>query len=331
MKIGVIGCGSIGKRHISNLLKFDDIEIYASDISKETLKSVKEEFNIEGFNKIEYLLEKINLDAVFICTPNILHLQHAHIALKKDCHIFMEKPISINLEGLKELKKLIRKKKKIFFTACNMRFHPGIKKIKELIPRVEKIYYVKTEFGHYLPYWRPSTDYRKSYSANKEQGGGIILDSIHEIDYISWLFGKPKEIFCIAEKLSDLEINVEDSADILLRTRKNITIQIHLDYLQKFKRRSCQVIGSNGTIIWTSEGKNPEKAEIKYYDDSEKEWGNYKIDVDTNKSYIDQTLHFLNCLKGLEEPISNIEFGITALKIALLAKESVEKRKTINF
>jgi len=253
------------------------------------------------------------------------------LGLNNDCHLFVEKPISDNLKGLEDIKKSAEKKKKIIYVACNMRFHPSIKKIEKLV-RSEKlgtIFSVRCEFGHYLPNWRPGSDYSKHYSANKEQGGGILLDSIHEFDYLLWMFGGVREVFAIADKQSDLKINVSDNAEILLKFASNMVGEVHLDYLQRCKRRSCQVIGSKGTVIWVSTGKKPEESEFKHYDSSKDTWNISKEIVDIDKPYIDQTKHFLACLRGEEKPVSTFGSGVEALELVLAAKESSLKKKSI--
>ena len=331
MNIGVIGCGSIGKRHISNLLKIDGLSLFIYDSMKETMESVSKEYNVKSFGDAESLFREGNLDAVFICTPNNLHTKFVKMGLENNCHVFVEKPISHNLEGLDELERMAKEKNKMVFVACNMRFHNSIKKVKSLLDSVGKVYSVRAEFGHYLPNWRPSADYSKIYSASKEQGGGILLDAIHEFDYVSWMLGEPSEIFCLVGKLSDLKIDVEDTAEVLLKTKEGIIAEIHLDYLQKVKRRSCQVIGSKGTIVWVSTGKSPEESEVRFYDAEKNKWEVHKEVINPNDAYLEEVTHFVNCVAGKESPISDIGSGIMALKMVLGAKESSTSSQSMKF
>src|SRR5438034_6395276 len=106
----------------------------------------------------------------------------------------------------------------------------------------------RAQCGYYLPFWRPGTDYREGYGARQATGGGIILDSIHEFDYLAWLLGRPREVFAYAGRVSSLEIDTEDNADVLLRFDYGAVANIHLDYLQRTYRRACDFIGEDGVI-----------------------------------------------------------------------------------
>ena len=84
----------------------------------------------------------------------------------------------------------------------------------------------------------------------RELGDGAILDAIHEIDYIRWLLGEVAGTTCVAGKLSQLEIDTEDVAAILLRFETGAVEEIDLDYIQRAYRRTCQIIGEEGTLHW---------------------------------------------------------------------------------
>ncbi|MFC1723156.1 Gfo/Idh/MocA family protein [Nanoarchaeota archaeon] len=331
MNIAVLGCGSIGKKHIQNLTTLEGISLFAYDPSETALQSLTHETVIK-YSDIDRLFSENKFDAIFVCAPYHLHVELVKRGLENDCHVFVEKPISDTLEGLEELQKLAEAKSKIVFVGCNMRFHSPLQRIKKILDsgKVGKVYSARLEFGHYLPNWRPNTDYSKTYSARHDMGGGVILDSIHELDYANWLFGKVSRVACFADKLSELNIDVEDSAEIIMKLANNSIVEIHLDYLQRFKRRSCQVIGSEGTIIWTSEGKKPEKATVSLYDARKDQWEIFEETVDANIAFIDQMKHFINCIKGIEEPISNIQSGIEALKLVMAARKSSKDNSFID-
>src|SRR5436309_2376616 len=97
---------------------------------------------------------------------------------------------------------------------------------------------------------RPGAEYRSLYCSRAEAGGGVILDAIHEIDYLAWLFGPVERVSAEAGRIGDLDIDVEDYASLALMHRGGVRSEIHLDYLQRWKRRGCEVVGSEGTLIW---------------------------------------------------------------------------------
>jgi predicted dehydrogenase len=309
VKVGVIGAGSIGTRHITNLLKLGHEVIVFDPAMPDPIPGTKTTQTIDN-------LWSAKPTAVFVCTPTSMHLEHATLALMNHCHVFIEKPISHSLNGIKNLEKLAKLKNKHVFVACNMRFHSSIKRIKHALDKgtIGKIVSLHAEFGHYLPNWRPSQDYTKTYSANKSMGGGIVLDCIHEIDYVAWMLGKPKKVLCIKKKTSDLEIDVDDTADLMLEYDSH-TATIHLDYLQKVKRRGCTVLGTEGSISWMSIGKNPENSMVIIAATSAQD--RFTEIIDANAPYLEELEHFLSCIRGEAKPVSDITSGRLALEIAL--------------
>ena len=114
---------------------------------------------------------------------------------------------------------------------------------------------VRCEVGHYLPYWRTNTDYRKSVSAQKILGGGVLLELSHEIDYLIWIFGSISKVNAFLTRHSSLEIDVEDTA--YLRLELSNTHQEHnpfailtMDFIRSDSTRACYAIGSEGTLKW---------------------------------------------------------------------------------
>src|SRR5260370_23461583 len=133
-----------------------------------------------------------------------------------------------------------------------MRFHPGLKILKEFIDsgKIGRVLWLNAEAGQYLPDWRPWQHYRESYSARHELGGGIILDGSPELGYICWLLGRPTEVTCRAEHLSNLDVNVEDSACVYLNFSERRRAELHLDFVQRAYTRTCKVVGETSAALW---------------------------------------------------------------------------------
>ena len=186
-----------------------------------------------------------------ICTPNNLHIPIALKACEENCHIFTEKPLSHNLDNVDRLIKLAEERNLVLMVGYCLRFHPALIFIKKVIDerKIGNILSFRFEVGSYLPEWRPGSDYRKNYAVSPSSGGGVILDLSHEIDYIQWLGGKVREVFCYSDTLSDLEIKTEDTAEILLRFENRAIGEVHMDYVQRAPRRDYQIIGDKGTIL----------------------------------------------------------------------------------
>jgi predicted dehydrogenase len=327
MLILVIGCGSIGQRHIRNLIALKAGDVIAHDISYERLSVVAKEYKVKTYNSVDDALAQ-NPDVAFICTPTSLHIAHAISAAKSNCHLFIEKPLSHSLEGVDELIKIVVQKQLVTLVGCNMRFHPGIALMKELLDKksVGRVICARIQAGTYLPNWHPREDYRRGYSAKQELGGGIILDGIHEIDYITWFLGEVSQVFCFAGKLSSLEIDTEDTAEILLRFSSGTIAEVHLDYVQRAYSRCCQIIGEEGTIIWDFSERV-----VRLFTAESGKWQTFsqKPDYGKNEMYIEETKHFFQCVKGNARPMQDINSASRILEIALAAKKAGKIGKVV--
>ncbi|MPN03704.1 hypothetical protein SDC9_150936 [bioreactor metagenome] len=134
----------------------------------------------------------------------------------------------------------------IHYVAGPLRFSGVIRTLKEIAAE-EAVYSARAICSSYLPDWRPETDYRKSYSARKDLGGGAALDLIHEWDYIVLLFGLPKRVYRIGGKYSHLEIDSDDTA-LYIADYGNMAVELHLDYYGRVPRREIELFTKGGTI-----------------------------------------------------------------------------------
>jgi predicted dehydrogenase len=322
----VVGCGSIGQRHIRNLLRLGVYQIAACDSQKDQLLKVAELYKVKRlYSNFESALNR-NVDAVLICTPSASHASFVKAALEKNYHVFVEKPLSDTLVTLDDIVAKAKHKNKILMVGYNFRFHPCLKLIKQFLVEgtIGEIISAKAQFGQYLPDWRTNVDYRQSYSAKKASGGGIILDAIHEIDYMRWFLGEVAEVFCFAEKLSKLEIDTEDTAEILLRFKSKALGNIHMDYVQRVYNRQCEIIGEEGTLTW-----NFNDNIVRLYNIREKNWQLFPImdngsKYDFNQTYYNEIFYFLRCVCGYGTPPVDGAEGKKVQEIAFAAKRSAE-------
>ena len=318
-KFFVIGCGSIGKRHIRNLLSLGARDVFAFDTQAQRRQAVQSEFAIPVVDALEDGWARLP-NAAFVCTPTSTHLRIAMDAALRECHLFIEKPLSHNCDGVQPLVELVSTRHLISLVGCNMRFHPGLRVIRELLQKntIGKIVSARAEAGQYLPDWHPQEDYRQSYSSRSELGGGIILDAVHEIDYLYSFFGGVETVLAMHGKLSELEIDTEDTAAILLRFSNGIIGEVHLDYIQRSYCKRCKIIGDLGTIEWDFA-----MGEVRVYTAVDKTWRTYRqpSEWQINDMYVDETRHFLNCLEGKENAVCDVAVGAAVLAIAMAAKQ----------
>jgi len=328
VKFLIVGCGSIGQRHAKNLkMIYPDLELSAFRTTKTKIGFI-DELGIKEYFDLTEALDH-NPDAVLITNPTSFHIPVAITVAKRCCHLFIEKPLSNSMQNVDEFIDVVRKNHIKVLIGCNLRFYPSLNLIKDLLKekRIGRVVSVRAEAGQYLPDWRPNKDYRKIYSSRKSLGGGVILDLIHELDYLYWFFGDVEKVFSLSGKLSNLDIETEDFAEILMQFRNGIIAEIHLDYIQRKATRTCQIIGEEGTIAW-----DYHKNEVKVFSVDKGDWEilccsqNYEI----NSMYIEEMRHFVNCIRNQEDPLIDIVDGKKVLEIALAAKESAKTEKLIS-
>tara|TARA_B110000014_G_scaffold42579_1_gene28141 strand:+ start:479 stop:1468 length:990 start_codon:yes stop_codon:yes gene_type:complete len=325
LKILIVGLGSIGKRHMENIISKTNSEIIILTRRKD-LDFLKKK-NIKILNSLKECLQE-KPDIGFITNETSHHIPIAIKLAKAGLDLFLEKPLSNSMTSINQLVNIVNRKKLITLMGCNLRFHEGIKKIKSLIEKqtVGRIISVKVECGAYLPDWHPYEDYSKGYAARDDLGGGVVLTCIHELDYLYWFFGQIKEVISITGKFSDLKIKTNDLSAIILRFQNNIIGEVHLDYFQKPEIRSCKIIGTKGTIYWDSLHN-----EVKVFNFKTQKWNiilkikNYK----KNNMYQDELKHFMNCVKKEKKSINDISQGTYLLKVALGIIKSSKLKKTV--
>jgi len=323
LKILVIGYGSIGKRHVGNILRHTDFDvIVCTKISKQSKNN-----RCKFFHTIEESLRE-KPDAAIICSYTSRHVEDSIRLANKGIHLLIEKPLSNSLKNTKHLLRIIHKKNLITLMGCNLRFHPCIIKMKELISKkqIGKILSIKVEHGSYLPYWHPNEKYQHGYAARQDLGGGVLLTSIHEIDYLYWFFGSCKEVFSITDKISKLKTSADDLSSILLRFQNNIVAEIHLDFFQRPLARSCKIIGENGTLSW-----NFDENIVNLYDIKKNKWIKKFIlkNYDYNDMYVNELKYFINCINSKKQTFNDIHEGVEIIKIALAAKHSSKRKKMV--
>lgn len=325
LKAAVIGFGSVGRRHVQNLLAVPNMQIVICTKQKITNPSPKRVRIVKSVS--ECLGE--NPDVAIIANVSSLHLSTAIKFAKAGIDLFVEKPLSNSIEGINELKKLIRKNKLITQIGCQFRFHKCIKEIKRLVSKnkLGRVISARVECGSFLPDWHPYEDYTKSYAARDDLGGGVVLTNIHEIDYLYWYFGSASEVFSITGKYSDLRISADDLSATIIKFKNNVIAELHLDYIQKPEFRSCKIIGTKGTVYWDSESNV-----VMLHDNKKNKW--LKVtewpDYDRNFMFKEELVHFLSSIKKRKVTINPLETdGIETLRIALAITKSSKSKKVI--
>jgi predicted dehydrogenase len=210
----------------------------------------------------------------------------------------------------------------------NLRFHPPLQILKQSIVdgKIGKLIGIRAEVGQYLPEWRPGTDYRSSVSAKGELGGGVVFELSHELDYALWLAGDVTSVTAQADRLSDLEINVEDTAEIILRFVNGAIGSIHLDMVQQPSTRYCKITGMEGTLIWDGTTDS-----VTMFSNKTGQWSvlHPGEKVDRNLMYVSELQHFFTCIRDRKAPLITVFDGKRVLQVALAALQSSREQRSI--
>lgn len=242
MKVLIVGLGSIAQKHIAALRKTGPVEIFALRSSRDS-EDYDEVTNVYDYDEVKI----VDPDFFLISNPTSKHATVIHELLKFKKPFFIEKPLFHQLGAFeKKVVQEIRKEEIITYTACNLRFLDSLNIIKKEINGA-RINEINVYGGSSLPSWRPGTDFRKSYSARKEMGGGVHLDLVHELDYLYWIFGAPVKANSILKSNSSLEIDAVDYANFLWEY-DGFCANIILNYYRKDAKREMEIVTSDHTF-----------------------------------------------------------------------------------
>jgi predicted dehydrogenase len=333
MKFLIAGLGSIGRRHLRNLAALGERDILLYRTHRSTLPDV--ELATYPVETDLHAALSHRPDAVIVANPTALHMDIAIPAAQAGCHLFLEKPISHSLERIDELQDAVQQGGGQVFVGFQFRFHPGLQRVRQLLQEsaIGRPLSVRAHWGEYLPLWHPWEDYRQGYTARADLGGGVILTLNHPLDYLRWLFGEVSALWAFAGQLSDLELNVEDTAEIGLRFASGVLGSLHLDYNQRPPAHHLEIIGTQGTIRWdNADGAVHMYAErastalhsVQRASVVKGAWETHSAPegFERNHLFLAQMRHFIEVVRGQAEPLCTLEDGIQALRLALATHKS---------
>jgi predicted dehydrogenase len=244
----VVGYGSIGRRHVANLLD-------RRDVAKVTVVS-RRTCNLTASERRNGRLIFVKgprlprADFALICNETRLHARTATLLANRGVPLFIEKPLAHRSSVVERLRVAVHRSRAPVFVAYNLRFLGALRLLKKIVEEgtLGQLYAARLEAGQWLPDWRPGRDWRQTYSANRSQGGGVALDLSHEIDSMRWLFGEPVSWKTEKANTGRLTRGTEDVFGGLYRFRRGFLCSVHLDYLQKSPRRQIRVVGTLGSV-----------------------------------------------------------------------------------
>lgn len=331
MKFLIAGLGSIGRRHFRNLIALGETDIVLLRTRKATLPDDE----LAGYpveTDIHEALKQHRPDAVIVANPTALHLDIAIPAAEAGCHILLEKPVSDSLDRLDTLQQAAQKSGSKILVGFQFRYHPTLNKARELIQAnaLGKVLTVHAHWGEYLPQWHPWEDYRASYAAREDLGGGVIRTLTHPLDYLRYLIGEVDSLWSFNGHISTLDLDVEDVAEIGLKFANGAIGGVHLNYFQRPPVHRLEIVGTHGTLRWDNADG------ILHFHQLPADFGSYSDNppapvietfsppegFERNQLFVSQTRHFIETARGESEPVCRLEDGIMTLRLALAARDS---------
>lgn len=335
MRILIVGLGAVGQRHARNLraLYGDAVDLLAfrrrrlpgvitESLERDESRNVETELAITVFETLDEALAA-RPDGVFVCTPSSQHVEIAQRAAEAGCHLFIEKPLSHTLDGVQRLHETVVSSGLVTLVGCQWRYHPCVRWLRALLQAgtLGRLDSAALEYGEYLPNWHPYEDYRASYAARSELGGGVVLTQIHDYDLAWWLFGPPHTVTARGGHLSALDIDVEDTVDARLEGG-TVPVAIRQSFAVRPSRRTITVAGERGsvTVDLLAARISTEldaAAPIAF------------ADYQRNDMFLDEARHFEACLAGREQTAVPLEDGIAVLRLALAVKDAMRTGRTV--
>jgi predicted dehydrogenase len=240
----------------------------------------------------------------------------------------IEKPLSNDLVGLDRLRTAVERNQVSVLTAFQFRFHPGLQRIKGLLEDnvIGREVSVHAHWGEYLPDWHPWENYRVSYSARTDLGGGVLLTLCHPIDYLRWLLGEIRTVASMHTSGGGLGIQVEDTAEILLEFEKGMTGNVHLDFLERPPDHHLRITGKQGKILWDNQS-----GQVDLFATGTVQRQSFPLPekFERNDIFLKEMQHFIDLVNGKTRSICDLDDGIRSLKVTLGAIESSNLKKFI--
>lgn len=325
MKVLIVGYGSIGRRHaqtVQNAGINAQLAVYRHRI--------KDDFVESGclFSGNIRTLLNWKPDVSIICSPAPMHLQFVPQLLENGSHLLIEKPISHNLGGVRELAEFTRTSDLAVSVGYNLRFLESLRILKAVVQEKTfgKVRFVSSEVGQYLPDWRPGQEWQSTVTAQRKLGGGVLLELSHELDYLLWIFGSFNWVAAHLGYISPFGKEVEDFATLTLSARgenpdtEGPLISVSMDLVRRKAERKCRVFCEEGTIIWDS---NKNKVTVE---NSLGEQVLFDGEHNKNDSYIEQFEEFLSFIKigKKAEYLASVEEAANVLTLVEAARKSHE-------
>ena len=294
-KAAIIGCGSIGQRHIRNLRKLGIADIVALRSRKGHYQDLPAELAVHEVDDWQKLFEQ-GVDIAIVSNPTSMHMDTASRLLGYAKGLFVEKPLGDSIDKIDKFLEQVEKSKTILYVGYNLVFHKGVQVVKEFLRKndIGAPLSFQAQVGHWLPEWHPYEDFKKAYYARKDLGGGVIMTLIHEIHLAQEFFGDVASVYGLISPSDVLPLEVDTIADLMMHHKSGVVSQLHLDFVQRPLHRSGVISCERGWIRYDL-ANGIVFAQIDGEDTPECLWKG--TDYDSNQQYLDEMQTFLRFVR----------------------------------
>jgi len=343
MKVLFVGLGGIGQRHLRNFRRVlgDELDPLAfrvradSPVLTDTLEiepgaDLTTKYGLRTFGDLSKALDE-SPDLVIVSNPSSFHVSTARAAVQRGLNVFVEKPLSHSADGVADLVADADRTGVVGLVGYQLRFHPCLERVSTILREklLGRVLSVRAHVGEYLPGWHKYEDYRQMYAARADLGGGVVLSQIHELDYLYWLFGMPSRIFTAGGHLSDLELDVEDTASSVMQIELDgvsVPVQLHQDYVQRPPSRGLESVGARGKLVLDLVSTRL----VRYGESGETAETFEPSGFQRNDLFLAQTRHAVACIRRSEHPKVSLRDGAKSLLVALASLASMNRGSVID-
>ena len=318
----VWGAGSIGRRHLRNLLARGERDVVAL---RRDASPLPDEFADVPVRTSLSAARGDGAAIAVICTPTANHVRDAIAAVDAGCDVLVEKPLSHTLDGIDRLRAAADRGSRIVGVAHCLRFHPVLRRVRAELATggLGAPLAVSLWCGQHLADWHPGSDHTRGYSARRDQGGGVLLDLSHETDYAQWLFGPAVAVSGIVRNTGTLGIETEDVADLVLLLESGIAAACHLDYLARPMVRGGTALCARGTVRW-----DLVEATVQRSDGNG--WRPLAADITQEQDmYAAELSAFADAVTSRSPFAIDLDAGARAIRVAIAAAEASRERREV--
>jgi len=334
----IIGCGSIGERHLYNLKKIGINNLSVFDKNKLQAEKISKKYKIKKFNDIHSSLDSKPTFSIISTFPSS-HIELANLCIDANSHLFIEKPISSDMNGVERLLRRSRLKKLKVAIGYNMRFERGLQTVKKKLADYEigLPLTLSIQWGHNIKFWRPGKNYKDHYVLKK--GGGIVLDDSHEYDYVRWLLDDDvKSVYAQTKKINSIKTKTDSLSAFILKFKKGTIASFMIDYVRPQYERKCQIIGEKGDLKWQlipqpSSWKDYNSMASTYIETRfihKRKNTHHQFNFKMNTMYSEEIHDFVKSIIFDKKPLVDGLEGLKTLKIGMAILKSAKQNKVVS-